>query len=67
MPQLTGSWRSSAVGIAGAVAGLVIQGIHLAKGQPIDEAAIVASVTVLVMGLIVRDNVVTSESAGATK
>jgi hypothetical protein len=65
MPQLTGSWRSAAVGIAGGVATLVIQGIHLWKGQPIDETAIASAVTFIVLGWIVRDNVVTSEEVKA--
>ncbi|HYD00681.1 MAG TPA: hypothetical protein VEB22_05590 [Phycisphaerales bacterium] len=67
MPQLKGSWRSTALGIAGGVAQLVIQGIHLYQGQPIDEAAIASAVTFIVFGIIVRDNGVTSEEANGGK
>lgn len=67
MPKLTGSWRSTAIGVAGGVAALVIQGLHIYRGEPIDETAITTAVTVIVLGFIVRDNKVTSEEVGAAK
>lgn len=65
MHKPTGSWRSTAVGIAGGFATLAIQGLHLYQSKPIDEAAIVSAVTFIVLGFLVRDNAVTSERAGA--
>lgn len=65
MPKANGSWRSTAVAIAGGFAALLIQGVHLYKGLPIDEASITNAVTIIVLGFVVRDDKVTSESAGA--
>jgi hypothetical protein len=65
MPQLTGSWRSTAVGTAGGIATLLIQAYHVYKGQPLDEAAVTSAVTFIMLGLLVRDNKVSSEEVGA--
>lgn len=65
MPTLKGSWRSTAVGIAGAVGTLVICGYHWYNNRPVDEAVLYNAVVTLVLGLIVRDDGVTSEQAGA--
>lgn len=67
MPKLQGSWRSTALGIAGGAAQLVIQAIHLYQGRQVDEAAILSAVTFIVFGIIVRDDRVSSEEAGAGK
>lgn len=65
MQMPTGSWRSTAVGIAGGVATLAIQALHFYQDKPIDEAAIVSAITFIVLGFLVRDNAVTSKDAGA--
>lgn len=68
--KLLSSWRTSMVGIIGALPPILVQVEHLLDGDPstvCDWNVVMLGITVIIGFLTARDNKTTSEEAGAAK
>lgn len=65
---MKGSWRTTLVGILGAVSILIAQAVNLLDADPdtvFSLEAVMAALAIFGIGRIARDNGVSSETAGA--
>lgn len=69
LPKPSGSWRTASVGIATGAAIITIQFMRLLDDNPattFSEDQIITAAGMIWMGLVARDDKVTSQQAGAT-